>query len=392
MRLLCILLPHFPLNCEVLRHPELNGRVAVITRAVGSQRLVLDYSPELEGITRDMPLQQALSLHGDIEVIHADVPHYWSVFTKVLDALELKSPLVEGTDLGEVYLGLDGLQSIYKSDDILVKSVCEAIPAVFDASFGIAEAKFPSYVAALHSPPGSYKALAGNMPSFLKELSCDLLPVSSKSKERLHDFGLHTLGQLTTMLCAHLEAQFGTEGRIIWQLASGQDETPLYPRMSQEIIEESTTLSSPTVSLDLMLMTLESMLARVFTKLSQSNMGVQGITLWTRTWIGEHWEQAVHFKEPAMNTKDAVSRIRHVMENTPQPGPVEQLGMKVIGIGRFFGKQKSLISAVRDQEHLLDDIKQMEMRLGAPQLFQVKEVEPWSRIPERRYTLKPVNR
>jgi DNA polymerase-4 len=359
---------------------------------VGSQRMILDFSPDIKGISRDMSLQQALSLHGDIEVIHADMPHYWAVFNQVLDALELKSPLVEGTDLGEVYLGLDGLESIYKSDNILVSSVREAIPAIFDACFGIASGKFPSYLAALHSPPGSYKALTGDMPSFLKEFSCDLLPVSSKSKERLHDFGLHTLGQLTTMSCAHLEAQFGTEGRIIWQLASGQDETPLYPRMSQEIIEESTTLSSPTVSLDLMLMTLESMLARAFTKLSQSNMGVQGITLWTRTWIGEHWEQAVRFKEPAMNTKDAVSRIRHVMENTPQPGPVEQLGMKVTGIGRFHGKQKSLISAVRDQEHLLDDIRQMEMRLGAPQLFQVKEVEPWSRIPERRYTLKPVNR
>jgi DNA polymerase-4 len=115
-------------------------------------------------------------------------------------------------------------------------------------------------------------------------------------------------------------------------------------------------------------------------------MGIQIINLWTRSWMGEHWEQVIRCKEPAMNTRDAISRIRSVMENTPQPGPVEQMGMKITGMNRTHGKQKSLLSA---EEYLLDDIRRLEMRLGAPQLFQVKELEPWSRIPERRYTLHP---
>ena len=93
-----------------------------------------------------------------------------------------------------------------------------------------------------------------------------------------------------------------------------------------------------------------------------------------------------------MNTKAAISRIRQVVETLPQPGPVEQLGMKITGTGRPQGRQNSRISTVRAQEHLLDEIKQLEFRLGAPQLFQVKEVEPWSRMSERRYTLAPLNR
>ena len=66
--------------------------------------------------------------------------------------------------------------------------------------------------------------------------------------------------------------------------------------------------------------------------------------------------------------------------------------MKITGTGRLTGRQRSLMAQVRAREHLLDEIKQLELRLGSPQLFQVKEVEPWSRIPERRYALTPLSR
>ena len=391
LRILCVLLPHFPLRCEILRHPELDGRPVAITLSEGSQKLVLDYSPELKGLQRDMPIQQAISMYGEIELIHAEVPHYWAVFNEILDALELKSPLVEGVELGDVYIGIDGLQLLYASEDVLASAIRATIPTIFDARIGIAEGKFPAYLAALNSPQDEYKVLSVDIDTFINNLPCDLLPISIKSKARLHDFGLHTLGHLALMSPAKLQAQFGPEGQLIWELANGRDDTPLYPRRFEENIEESTTLVSVTVSLDLILMTLESMLSKAFVRLSQKGMGINSITIWTSSWVSQYWEQRVRFKEPAMNTKTAMSRIRQFIENVPQPGPVEQLGMKITGTGRPHGKQKSLMSQVRAQEHLLDEIKQFELRLGHPLLFQFKDVEPWSRIPERRSILSPLN-
>src|SRR3972149_3069088 len=113
MKILCVLLPHFPLSCEVRREPSLRGCPAIVARASGSQKLVLDYSPGLEGLQRDMPLQEALARHGEVRLLPADVPRYWSVFNGILDALEEKSPLVEGAALGCAYIGLDGLPLIY---------------------------------------------------------------------------------------------------------------------------------------------------------------------------------------------------------------------------------------------------------------------------------------
>jgi hypothetical protein len=57
---------------------------------VGSQKLVLDYSPECKGLQHEMPLQQALSLYGEAELIQADIPYYWDVFNETLDLMEEK--------------------------------------------------------------------------------------------------------------------------------------------------------------------------------------------------------------------------------------------------------------------------------------------------------------
>ena len=399
MRMLCVLLSHFPWRCEVRRHPAIKDRPAIVLQlkdAAGSQKLVLDFSPGLEGLQPDMSLQEALARHGEVELLLADVPYYWSVFNEILDMLESASggPLVEGTGLGYAYIGVDGLQLIYPDDNAIIDGIRGAIPEDFAPRMGIAENKFLAYLAARGSPPGGYQILSGAADSFLRDLSCDVLPVSVKSKGKLHDFGLATLGQVAALPPGPFQSQFGPEGRRIWELARGHDDTPLYPRFMEEVIEESATLPSVTVSLEAILAALESLLARLFAGNTLKGRGIRSLTMWTRSWNSEHWERNINFKEPAMDTRSTASRIKRVLENFPQPGPVEQVGIRLgrNGLGYPRGRQKSLFSEVRAKDHLMDDIQQLELKLGNPQVYRVKEVEPWSRMPERRYVLTPTNR
>ena len=389
MKILCVLLPHFPWRCEAWRNPEIKGKPAVVTYASGSHRLVLDYSPELDGLQHDMPLQQALSQYGDAELLHADIPYYQSVFNEILASLEQRSPLVEGAELGCAYVGVSGLHLIYPDDDSLLKAMREAVTETFASQIGIAGNKFLAYLAARRSPPGGHRVLNGDVAAFLRKLPCGVLPVSLKSKNKLHDFGIHNLGQAAALTPGPIQSQFGPEGRRIRDLARGYDDTPLYPRMMEEAIEESTALASVTVSLEAILVAVEMMLGRVFGKIGPLEMGIRSLTLRTRTWNAENWERTIQFKEPAMDIKSALSRIKRILEDYPQPGPVENLGMSINRLGYPRGRQKSLFSEIRAREHLMNDIRQLEFRLGNPQIFTVKEVEPWSRIPERRYALTP---
>jgi DNA polymerase-4/protein ImuB len=392
MRLLCVQLPHFPWRCELRRHPALAGRPAIVTYTEGSQRLVLEHSPDLEGLPPGMPLQPALARYGDARLIQADMPLYRSVWSGILDALEGVSPLVEDAGPGCACLGVDGLHLIYPDDSALIDAVRGAVPDIFAPRIGIAGNRFLAYLAARRCPPGGHRVLSGDVALFLRDLPVDVLPVSLKSRDRLREFGLAALGQVAAMSPGPFQSQFGPEGKKIWELACGLDATPLYPRFMEESIEMSASLPSVTVSLDAILVAMESLLAGLFAGSALRGRGIRSLTLWTRTWNAEHWERPVSFKEPALDVKTSISRLKRVMEDYPQPGPVEQVGLRITALGHPLGRQKSLFSDIRAREHLAEDIRQLELKLGNPQVYTVKEVEPWSRIPERRYALTPAGR
>ena len=138
--------------------------------AVSSQKLVLDWSPELEGLARDMPLQQALARHDSAELIPSDIPYYRSAFKEILDGLEQVSPLVEGNDLGCVYIGADGLQLIYPNDSALINAVRE-VTADFMPQMGIAGNKFLASLAAQQSRAGRLQDFLGRRRGFPEGLT-----------------------------------------------------------------------------------------------------------------------------------------------------------------------------------------------------------------------------
>jgi hypothetical protein len=73
--------------------------------------------------------------------------------------MEEKSPLVEGSDLEAIYIGPDGLELIYGNDDNLAKAIRSAIPGAFDPHLGIADGKFPAYLAAQQCSSDNSKSL-----------------------------------------------------------------------------------------------------------------------------------------------------------------------------------------------------------------------------------------
>jgi DNA polymerase-4/protein ImuB len=391
MKLLCVLLPHFAWRCEFRRSLIPFDRPVIVTCTEGSQKLVTDFSPDLEDLLPDMPLQAALARHGDAQIVHADIPYYWSAFNHILDRLEQVSPLVEGPEPGTIYINMDGMQLIYPDDKSLVNAV-KNIVSDFAPQIGIAPNKFLAFLAARYNPGNDCRVLGNDVNAFLKDLPCDILPVSLKSRNKLHEFGLATLGQVAAVPSGPCRSQFGPEGKKIWELARGDDDTPLYPRYMEENIEESAALPSVTVSLDVIIVSIESLLGRLFDSNIFKGKGIRSLALWTRTWNAEHWEKTINFKEPALDVRTTMSRIKRTLEDYPQPGPVEQAGLHITGLGFPRGRQKSLFRDIRAKEHLAEDIKQLELKMGNPQVYSVKEVEPWSRIPERRYALIPTNR
>jgi DNA polymerase-4/protein ImuB len=100
------------------------------------------------------------------------------------------------------------------------------------------------------------------------------------------------------------------------------------------------------------------------------------------------WSHEQALKEPSSDVDRLWLVIRTILERTPYPAPVTGLSIELLELSQESGKQSVLFPGrIRHRERLDEMVRQLKARYGAPPLKRVVEVEPWSRIPERRHAL-----
>ncbi len=388
MKIACVLITHLPIKVELRRYPEAGGKPIIIAEEYGSRQVVLDSSPEAKGVVGGMPLQEALSRCKEAALLPADRPFYQAAFDQVIDALLQRSPLVEKGDLGCAYVGLDGLEELYRGEARLITSLLGAAPASFNPRVGVASGKFPAYVAAVTTDGGQATRVPEDAAGFLKDLPVDLLPWTFGDKTRLHGFGLRTLGQLAQLPVGAAQAQFGPAGRRAWELARGVDSSPLIPYQPEVEVSEGLTFPAPAVTRQEILTAVESLLGRTFNRGEMRGKYVRSVTLESAVLGRAPWTKRLAFKNAVGSKDKALFIVKNAIESASLPGPLEDLTLTLTGLTGESGTQSSLFSNVRRREQLREMMRQLETQLGRkPPIYQVRDIEPWSRIPERRQAL-----
>jgi DNA polymerase-4/protein ImuB len=390
MKIACVLVTHLPVKAELQRRPELRGKPVIITEVNGSKQVVVGSPSEARGVASGMTLQEAVSRSKGAALLEADVAYYQAVFADILHSLELRSPLVEKAELGCVYVGLNGLEAMYGGETRLIASLLQAVPQDFNPRVGLANGKFPAYLAAVTSSSGQATQVPDDVAGFLKDFSVDLLPLSWEDKTRLHQFGLHTLGQVATLSVGPMQAQFGPAGKRVWELAQGIDRSPLLPEPYQELVRESLTFPSPTLTLNAILTAIDTLLTRAFARPAVSGRYVRSILMEGQISRHAPWVRQFAFKDAVGDKNRALFVIRNTLETVTFAGPLEDLTLTLLGLTGESGIQSSLLSDVRKHNQLREAVRQLEARMGfKPPIYQVRDMEPWSRIPERRQVLIP---
>ena len=388
MKVACVLITHLPVKSELVRRPELARRPVIITETAGSKQRVLDSSPEARGVVAGMSLQEALSRCKEAVLVEADAPHYREAFDGLLSSLEQRSPLVEKSDLGCAYVGLDGLEAMYGGEPRLITTLMQAIPNSFNPRIGLAKGKFPAYVAAVTSDAGQATRVPDDGARFLKDFSVELLPLSWENKVRLHRFGLHTLGQVAELSLGSMQAQFGQEGRAAWQLANGIDGNHLLPYQREEIVTDFLTFPAPTITSQSLLAGIETLLGRTFARAEVRGKYVRSIILESQILRHTPWLRFFPFKDAVGSKDKAFFVMKSALESVVLPGPLEDMKLTLAGLTGESGIQTSLFSDTRKRAQLREAVRQLEAQLGRkPPIYQVRDLEPWSNIPERRQAL-----
>ena len=387
MQVACVLIDHLPYKLEVQRNSGLRKRRAVIFQHRGSRRIVLDASPTAKEVSQGMSLQEALARCKDAVPIEADVPMYEREFDAMLLRLGDRSPVVEPAGLGCVYVGLDGLQTTYGSEERLMELLLQAVPSFLGPRMGVSTGKFPAYLAALTAQTGRAHKTPRDLEDFLSPWSVDVLPVDWGIKARLRSFGFNTLGQVAHHPIGPIQAQFGKIGARIWRLAQGIDDTPLMPQKVEEIVQESLTFPSPTGEINSLLIALDNLLGRIVARPEMRGRHARMALLEGAVYNGPSWQRRVMFKTPLGDKRQALFVIKASLEGIRLPGPLEDVRLTLKELTGEAGQQESLFREVRQRQRLAQAINQLKVSQGRNPIYRAVEVEPWSRIPERRVAL-----
>jgi len=391
MRTACVLIPHFPVAVERRRDPALSGRSLVIGETPDQRKAVLDCSPEAEaqGVRAGMPLRQALALCRDAVFLPPHPSRYSDVFDSMLAVLEGFSPEIEQASLGRAYLNAGGLARHYEGEldlgERIIRSLQEATGLV--AGVGIAEGKFVAWAAAVTSEPGQVCTVpAGKEGEFLQPLDVSLLPASPDTLRRLDLYGLRNMGDLASLSPGPLQAQFGGEGMRLWELARGVDKEPLRPRRREEAMSETLRFPTAAVSVEALVVACRRLLMRLHWRLR--GRAARRLRLRAALWGGRSWEKTLTFHEAVTDWERMLFIVKSVLANAALPAPVEELTIELSGITEERGRQSTLFAEKAGlRRQLGETVRQLRARWGRPLVSRVVEVEPWSRLPERRHAL-----
>jgi DNA polymerase-4/protein ImuB len=256
-------------------------------------------------------------------------------------------------------------------------------------SVGLAEGKFTTQVATTLSAPGEVCLVPpGQERRFLAPIDVCLLPCSRDTLRHLALFGLRTMGDLAALPLGALQAQFGVEGKRIWELAQGIDRESLRPLKREESIREHLAFYAPLISQEALVTAGRQLLTRLLGQPAMRGRAVRRMALRALLSDGRCWERALVFREATADREQMLCMLKSAIEAATLTAPIEEVSIELSGLAGETGKQQGFFSGNGRQHcQVAESIRQLKARYGRSPVLQIVEVEPWSRIPERRHAL-----
>ena len=387
MRVACVFVTHLRAKVELLRQPHLKTTSAVIVGRDRGRAVVLDTLPTPSGAAVGITVEEVLSHQADTMVIEADEPYYRKAFGEVLASLQGVSDRVEKGELGTAYVRLDGLSEMYGGEARLAVALLHAVPGYLRPRLGLADGKFPAYVAARFADPTGAFKVPSDVAAFLAPHPVDLLPISDRVKAAMHGFGIHTLGDTASYGVGALLDQFGREGRLAWELSRGIDHRPLIPLKHEESVTERLSLPFASTSLEMLTTAADRLLRRAFARPDVRGRYAGWAALLCDLTDAAVWDKTIHFKRGVGRWEEAAAIVRGQLASNHPSDPVEEMALSLGGLSGGAALQMGLLpDAQKDRDRrLVEAERQLQAKTnGRHSLYRIAEVAPWHPMPEMR--------
>ncbi len=393
----CVWIPLFPLRCEEARHEGLAVVPTALLAPDATRRLwQVSSLARHTGVKPGMTVSQAIGLCSRLRLLEPDPVHYDEQFTQLLSALGEVSPVVEAAELGLSYVGVDGLQGIYGEPEKVIEAIRQAVRPSDRQTvrLGWGVGKFTAWVAASRAKPSEAIVVpAGQERNFLASQPIAVLPLDADTHRRLRQLGIRTLGALATLPHAAITAQFGTPGSRLWQLAAGCVSEPVEGRIAPEPIVAALSFFTPVGEQELLVHALDQLIARALKAPRRIGWRVHALRLRAVLEGGGSWLTAHLLKEPTADAARIAAPLKMRLEQAPPAGGVERLVLEFTAFApgtselQLFARDAQAAARAGQQRALQSAAREIRMRVKRSVLYHIIEVQPWSRLPERRYAL-----
>jgi protein ImuB len=395
--IVCVLIPRFPLLAAVGGSREPLLRPVALAPEPGGLQAVGEVSGPAEafGIRPGMPLGEALARCPELVLVAPDADRTESDWEELLRRLEGIGAAVESETPGVAFFEAEALRGLWGGHlESLVRRVRGALGV--PARIGAARSRFAAYAAAATAKVRAGRGRggveivpAGAVRAFLAPLPVTLLhghlPVDVPGDmERL---GIRTLGELGALPEGDVADRFGAIGLRARELARGEDR-PLRPRRPPEEISESLELpeaaSGPQLAQALSLL-----IGRLLAHPARRGRSLRAVRVTARLAAGGGWRADVTLRRACAEPERL--RLALLPKLDELPGPASRLGLRALALGASGHDQPTLSRSPgeRRRERLGEAVRQARAAGGRDAVLRVLDIDPRSRVPERRTMLTP---
>lgn len=395
----CVLIPRFALAGALGDRRELlQGPVALAPDPGGEQRIgEASAAAETFGVAPGMTLGEALTRCPALRLVPPDPEGVRALWRHVIGALEQIGASVESDRPGSAFFEAEGMRRLHGGR---LADVLEATrhslrrTGAGGGRLGAGPSRFAAYAAATRARPARRPEVVPpeRAAVFLAPLSVRLL--SSRSElaelpELLERLGIRTLCEYAALPSPAVFERFGHPGLLALDLAQGRD-TPLVPQCPPEPVMERLTLPESVSGLQLE-RALDLLVGRVLARTERRGRTLRSLVLVARFVEGGTWRARTTLREASADP----SRIRLALRARlgELVAPVESIGLEVEAFGPPATRQDRLIAAEDGEavrrSRLDEAVRQVREAAGPGAALRVMEVDPRSRVPERRALLAP---
>jgi nucleotidyltransferase/DNA polymerase involved in DNA repair len=386
MPVICALIPRFRLIAAVGDRREMMGRAAALAPEPGAAQLIGEVTEPAEGfgLRPGMRLGEALSRCPQLALIPPDPERAERSWEDMLRRLEGIGAEIESDRAGEAFFEAGGLLGLHGGmDGVLASARGELGRSV---QLGVAPGRFCAYVAA-----GKSKVVRkGQARRFLAPLPvgllCGRLGEEDDLPNELERLGIATLGRLADLPRDAVADRFGRPGLRAQRLARGEDE-PLRPRRVREPIAVELELPEAATGQQLK-RALELLISRLLAHRARRGRTLRALRLSARLAAGGGWRRKVVLRRASTDgTRLADALLPHL---GLLPAPAATLRLEAAALGPAAGEQLALSSPEEERHQRISEaVRQARSAGGGDAVLRVLEVDPDSRVPERREVLMP---